>query len=365
MARCSVESQKAITEPVPCAVSAKGEPEPESEPCIRVDRSERDVLLLDKGEQPAKGEQGDQLKQRQKRKKGAISLSRRIVAFDPKTAEKMRRCENVAHLETCKRCGTESIKSVFHCDNRFCPICSRRRSARLVEKYAGAIERYSKEKGLYGSFLTVTYVNTPMLQERKAYTKHIRNLLRRSLWKLFGGIDGGSKNFEVTFSKDGLYHPHVHMLIFTPKPIPSYTNKEGKLVWQNDFNAAVSNAWREITGDSYIVQGMLFDGSVQEMMKYFVKQSDVEKMSDENLEELMLWSKKKRLFEAFGGLRKYVANIQDEEEKKEPCACKECGGLSFERLVLQFDERVGCYLPVDVYDVHYGADVAETGQGPP
>ena len=84
--------------------------------------------------------------------------------------------------------------------------------------------------------LTLKHSNTPLKDQIDRLLRSFLVLRRRSEWKQ--NVRGGAAFLEVKVSdKDGLWHPHLHILI------------EGR--WWD--TKEISKAWHAVTGDSTIV----------------------------------------------------------------------------------------------------------------
>jgi hypothetical protein len=266
-------------------------------------------------------------------------MSYRIAEFDPKRAARMYKCHYEIYRNSCASCGgNESWHHDQRCGDKFCANCAKINSGELLNRYEPILNAFGKER--YGYLLTLTYLNADHLRERNTIAKNMRALLARALWREFGGIAGGIYSVEVTFP-NGQYHPHVHALIYTDKPIPTFKDRKGVVRWHVPFNQAVSDAWREITGDSYIVDGRAFNGCYAEVLKYVSKMHELENIPDHQLREFALWSKGMHSVATFGGVRGLVIDPEPREEKG-PCPC---GCTVEETVALRCDEKRG-YVPV-------------------
>ncbi len=108
------------------------------------------------------------------------------------------------------------LKTANFCRVRTCPICSWRRSlknkARLLERLPKVQENYFSSRWL---FLTLTVRNcdiSKLKETIKAMNKGFIAMKRIKKWKSIGWI----KTIEVTRDKDGLAHPHFHILLHMP-----------------------------------------------------------------------------------------------------------------------------------------------------
>ncbi len=239
-------------------------------------------------------------------KRNSWTLSRKYSSFDQKRAGRVAKCGmHTIELEWVASGRKRTLMS-FLCQDRFCEICARKRSAKLARRYHEIIRENCE--GLHGHLLTLTYKNSETLRERSRIAKDVRNLLRRSLWKRYGGIVGGLYSVEVTKGEGG-WHPHVHMLVFTRLPVASY--RDGK--WLVELNQEVSNEWLAITRDSFVVRGVSWNGNVQEVVKYMTKSP--ESLPVDELRELTSWARGMRSVSAFGLL--YGKQVPEEIEEEE------------------------------------------------
>ena len=317
--------------------------------------------LLDKQETSERGEVDNGVKRRENRKRTSVAIANKVRQFDPRRGQRMHECSEDVYRDICKGCGEEKFLRTRTCKDRFCPTCANKRSGKLARQYGSRIEKLIAA-GRFGYHLVVTVKNTKELPDYTVFKSLIKRMRKHEFWKRFGGIIAGIVSVEVTKKRGGLFHPHFHVLMFTREPLPVLPDGQ----WTIAFNQAVSDVWRELTGgESYIVRGSEFDGDVIEMVKYVSKPMELAAMTPDELETLFNWTKGKRMVQAFGEL--YGMVDDDVEEQEKACACKSCGGTSFERTVMRFDRRHRRYVVTDVFDVE--ADVQdeadEQSTGPP
>lgn len=197
----------------------------------------------------------------------------------------------LAKAQTCKK-------------HMLCPFCARRRASKMLEKNLPKFQEAAKPH-LIPALVTLTVKNGYDLAERFDHLKKGLNKLmerRRDYLKKgrgfseFSKIDGAMFSYEMTFTEEKGWHPHVHMICLL-----------------NDYIdvKALSKLWLEVTGDSFIVdvrklkakdigksEGSIVD-AMQEVFKYALKFSDLE-LND----QLHAWEtlRGKRLTGSFGSL---------------------------------------------------------------
>lgn len=154
-----------------------------------------------------------------------------------------------------------------------CPLCAIRRGAKALQAYLTRYEAITAEKPALRPFLvTLTVKDGPDLAERFG---HLRRGLQRlnkrrtrrgrgaSVWEQ---IAGAVWSYEVKRgSGSGLWHPHLHAVV---------------LAELEPDQVQLAAEWREITGDSFVVDVRPMAEDVAsgfcEVFKYAVKFSDME-----------------------------------------------------------------------------------------
>ena len=153
-----------------------------------------------------------------------------------------------------------------------CPLCAIRRGAKSLAAYLERWEAIRLQRPALRPFLvTLTVKDGPDLAERFAHL----HKSQRELWmrkhrgrgSVLDGVEGAVWSYEVKRGQgSGLWHPHLHMIALA-ESMPDAER--------------LSNEWRQITGDSFIVdvrpisQEDPVSGFI-EVFKYAVKFSDQE-----------------------------------------------------------------------------------------
>ena len=160
------------------------------------------------------------------------------------------------------------------CTNRFCPMCSWRKTKKDALKISIIMEYIKRELGYEFIFLTLTAPNVSgetLSEEIKDFNKAFKRMTKR---KEFEKINKGYvRKLEVTYNKkENTYHPHFHIIIavnksyFTDK---TYLSKKKFL-----------ELWKECKRDDSITQVDVrkIDTSdkkaISEIAKYGAKDSD-------------------------------------------------------------------------------------------
>jgi hypothetical protein len=210
-------------------------------------------------------------------------IASRLEKFDPKGALRLKQCCSVFVTTTC---GQHTVKSypAFRCKKLICPDCASDRATRLSRQTELKIAEVMKTNSGKFCLLTLTIKNTRTYEGglsklKKSFTKFKRS----KSWREH--IKGYCGEFEHTFnSKTNDFHIHLHLIVL-----------RGKFWSQSD----ISDAWRSVTGDSFIVDIREIKDihkSVKEVCKYIVKATDLMKMPDEKFREVVELKKRTRMF---------------------------------------------------------------------
>lgn len=152
-----------------------------------------------------------------------------------------------------------------------CPLCAIRRGSKALSAYLPRYEAVRASRPDLVPFLvTLTVKDGPDLAER---FKHLHDSMRE-LWKrrarnrgsAVDDIEAGVWSYEVKKGKgSGQWHPHLHMVALAARaPDQAYLARE----------------WKDITGDSFIVDVRPIDQAAPErgfieVFKYALKFSDM------------------------------------------------------------------------------------------
>jgi len=215
-----------------------------------------------------------------------------------------------------------------------CPLCAIRRGAKYLKAYMDKLAVVLAEQpGLKAYMVTLTVVDGEDLSER---FKHLRDAMKRMSQARRDHLKAPAKNRHVEFAKalggvhsieakrgknSGLWHPHVHMVW---------------LCHEAPDQAKLSSEWRDLTGDSFIVDVRPFydqDDVVSgfmEVFKYALKFSELPLADNWHAYEVLGG---KRLVDSFGLLR--GVEVPD-ELTDEPL-----DGLPYIELFYQWMNRAG------------------------
>lgn len=210
-----------------------------------------------------------------------------------------------------------------YCNSRWCIVCNRIRTGRMINEYLPVIKSEIKEP----YFITLTIPNVPGTELRKTITGMTRTIIRinatfrgRKNYQQVKGI----RKLECTYNTTSNdYHPHFHFILAGEKAGQKLIN-----AWLNHYPEATRAAQNIKRAD---------EGSLVELFKYstkvvtgknFIKQGNqIElKVHPAALDQIFRAMYGKRVFQAMG-IKKLVLSedideIQAQEIDSLISACK-------------------------------------------
>ena len=251
------------------------------------------------------------------------------------------------------------------CTHRMCHHCARLRSRKLAgrvrdrvgELRDGGIARYA--------LLTLTYRDSASLEGCIDHCwRDFRKLRDRRLWE---PVLGSVATIEIKRGeRSGLWHPHLHVLVARPscwclRGRHPYDDGplcvHGRVCCPHALNqCCLVDAWREITGDSYVVdiRAVRADsegdmgGAIREVVKYCTKLTEADSAEGEDglsdVLELHRAIRGRRLLVTTGVFRglKEPESAEELLEDPESRPCAFCG-TPWVTVTAAWDEVMGRY----------------------
>jgi hypothetical protein len=246
-----------------------------------------------------------------------------------KIADKLERCGSYLLFRDYYTVGKIRLHAAQFCKKHLlCPLCAIRRGAKMVKSYMDRLQVIlASESDLKPFMVTLTVKDGPDLGERfnhlfRAVHKLHKTRTGKGQYSEACKAEGAVWSYEFKRGKNsGQWHPHVHA-IWLCKTAPDHK--------------ALSEQWKRITGDSFIVDVRPFHdeedviGGFLEVFKYAVKFSDLP--LEDNWEGFQQLGGK-RLIASFGSFRgvDVPAELTDECLDDEP----------FIELLYRFAQGVG------------------------
>ena len=265
-------------------------------------------------------------------------IARRLERVSAKDALRLKQCCSAFRVLTC---GEHSLRSypTFRCKKLFCPDCAAERSVRLANQTEAKIQEAMRTNNGRLCFLTLTTKNAQTLDGGLSkLKKSFANFKRKKVFKKH--IKGYFGGFEYTFNPQTEdFHVHLHLIVL-----------RGRFWNQSD----ISDAWRDVTGDSFIVDIRDIKNArkgVKEVCKYVVKSTDLMKMPDAKFLEVVRLKKGTRMFVSGGCF--YNVKLDDADDADdgvfgqfadlaEGDACPFCNQELFE-LVVDRQQHIGLH----------------------
>lgn len=186
--------------------------------------------------------------------------------------------------------GTELGLLCNRCHDRMCDPCQRERRQAIIEQ----IMLRLLDAGDRARFCTFTlrHADVPLSQQIDRLLASFKLLRQHPEMGRF--FPAGVWFLEVKLDKAGrLWHPHLHVIQVGPDRVP---------------HAALSMAWHQITGDSFVVHVVAINDQrqqVQYVTKYSTKPLDSAVLKvPGKLDEFVVAIKGRRLFQCFGAWSK-------------------------------------------------------------
>jgi hypothetical protein len=215
----------------------------------------------------------------------------------------------------CSNCGHE-ITVPIYCGDRFCPVCSRPRLARVRRRLCFLVKNTPKETDYAFKFLTLTVASQPDLPTMlKGITRSFRKLRQRATWKR--RVLGGAFVIECGYGTAG-WHAHIHAIVYA-----KFISFERLL-----------KLWLACSGGRGVfIKAIPTAAVVGYLTKYLSKPATPESHYETATESL----KGYRLFQPFGIWMKLLKEYVDEKP-----GCPECGCHSFLPLDLIYRDCTRC-----------------------
>lgn len=211
-----------------------------------------------------------------------------------------------------------TLKSANFCKHRFCVMCAWRRAKRLqLQTYATIehLEKLNKKKYQF-LFLTLTVPNCQMPQLKDTIKKMSRafsNLTKRKEWQK--GIKGFIRGIEYTGDNtpEGEAHPHFHCLLMVD---PYYFRGRTYINFEK---------WRRMWCECYGVDDLQVRvekikakegktallSAVTEVLKYSTDLTELNKLTDKDMAELLIQTSGIRQYNRGGLLKNLVEDFDN------------------------------------------------------
>lgn len=240
-------------------------------------------------------------------KENALSFRRYLLTVDEsKLADALGDCGNYATFRDYFTIGQTRLAKMCTCRKHLiCPLCAIRRGAKALRVYLARVECLrAADPSLKAYMVTLTVKNGDELRERfthlAASLRYMHKL--RHLNRGHEVCKARSAVWSYEFTQRGRgWHPHAHAVWLCHQAPDAFK---------------LSQEWKGITGDSYIVDVRPMDeadpvAAFLEVFKYALKFSD---LADPDRLHAYKTLKGKRLQDSFGALRGLDVEPSDSDE---------------------------------------------------
>lgn len=247
--------------------------------------------------------------------------------------ERINECSRLLEFALKQDSDRESLfklQTAKFCRLRFCSVCQWRRTLMWRSRFFKAIPAIRADYPTYKFlFLTLTVKNCEV-ENLRENIDWMRNSWRKLVMRKRFPAKGWVRAVEVTRSKDGLAHPHLHCVIIVSnnyfKTKDYLTKDEWIKLWQEslkvDYKPSIDikkvkllksrekniseKLGRELTQDDIVFYGLM------ECLKYSVKESDL--MSDSQWLDAITHQLHKTRAIALGGIfKEYLSEDEPED----------------------------------------------------
>lgn len=230
------------------------------------------------------------------------------------------RWQNIQDLQVFKH----TLRSAKFCKNRFCVLCSWRKSRRMIAETLSRIEQLGEEQQLSFLMLTLTVPNPPISQLHSTAIRMSKAWHKFSKYKAFTRATlGWVRSLELLgdHTPAGQAHPHFHVLVIVPASYfdgRHYIKQEQwRAMWEQAYGAAglQVNVSKVRPKKNAAIDGVPVIDSLEaacfEVIKYCVKPAALERLSDDDLKELIKQSEGLRQYAVGGYLAMFEPLIEE------------------------------------------------------
>nr|WP_011117313.1 protein rep [Thermoanaerobacterium thermosaccharolyticum]AAD12628.1 RepN [Thermoanaerobacterium thermosaccharolyticum]prf//1906306A ORF 1 in plasmid pNB2 [Thermoanaerobacterium thermosaccharolyticum] len=228
---------------------------------------------------------------------------------------KLNSCSYYVVSATCERCNTRHFVGFSRCKSRFCLVCNTVRTVKYIKK---VLEVSNLDVNNYfHCVLTLKNYDDldKMLDDINMFWRDFYNGDRTFRVNFKQRFIGGLRSTEIKRGKNLKWHVHLHLLLITSKE------------FRRDFDF-LKDRWKKVTdglGSVFIKQAKDYD-VVVEVIKYI---TNLEKISLDDLQDIYLSVKNRRLVSSLGILRGVDKKVESEMDSVVDddinFICKVCG----------------------------------------
>lgn len=253
-----------------------------------------------------------------------------------KTFEAICICGSILKFTKYRNLETEEtmreLSGANFCKFRFCPMCQWRKARKVCNEVLAKVQSVSNARGgVAFLFLTLTVKNPPMSDLRETVSHLSQSFKRFKETQAFQrAVLGFVRAVEYVGdqTRSGEAHPHFHCLLVVRKTYFKKADYLTKDQWAQMWQNALRVDYTPLVNIQRIkAKGALSDlqAACLEVVKYSVSFSDMSRMTDEDLAEMIKQTK---------GLRQYA--LGGEVKEAEPAEIEQFSEEEWERIGTEF-----------------------------
>lgn len=262
-----------------------------------------------------------------------------------KRAQRLKDCLNYWEWAKYNKNKVMDLRKVSRCKDIYCPNCRKFQLGKIIVRIAPAIENLLKKEDCNPYLLTLTVPNCnsdkldDTLKRLIEKYKVLWNWLYRDKWnykkRLFDCV-AGFRVIEINYNfKTGMWHPHIHAVIFLKndsaldfikKYKDLYQNKVKRYSYKSDADYMIQQLWtlaykgyrlndfKKLSEEEIMIcdiREMVMPSGLYEVFKYVFKDNDV--INIDSFSVMFYALKGKRLKQSYGQLYGYVNDEDDED----------------------------------------------------
>ena len=240
-------------------------------------------------------------------------------------AEKIKQCGNYLEFIFKEHQITKDTKKKLaaanFCKNRFCPVCSWRRTRNITGQLKEAFDVIQEKEKVATLFLTLTVSNPDVKDLKSTISKMNKSFKDMVKTKAFNNaVLGYFKSIEILGDKTpkGQAHPHFHILLVVKENYFKKSDYINKAEWTEMWKKALRVDYTPVVDVRRIKSKNEnfsdIDSAIIETVKYSVKHSDLCKRTNEDFYYLYTQTKNLRFISAGGILKEHLNLIKIDED---------------------------------------------------
>ena len=239
--------------------------------------------------------------------------------------EKIKQCGNYLEFifkeHQITKENKKKLANANFCKNRFCPMCSWRRTRNITGQLKEAFSVIQEKQKVATLFLTLTISNPDVKNLKSTIAKMNKSFKKMSETKAFNkAVLGYFKSVEILGDKTpkGQAHPHFHVLLVVKESYFKKSDYINKSQWTEMWKKALRVDYTPVVDVRRIKSKNEnfsdIDSAIIETVKYSVKHTELVNSSNDDFYYLYTQTKGMRFISAGGILKEHLNLIKIDED---------------------------------------------------